>query len=374
MPIDLELTPKDANNDLEFHLQYKDAAGFLEACRAIKSTVTELIRLNLRYEAMQLLEVYESTFRRAHDWDQNFILEVLDEFPVNHYTTFALLTVSDEIDQAIMATKVDTKTRPANQISGYDHLLLYAIEKNDLALMEGIIVDACEMVKTKYACCPVLMQDVSASFVQTLVFEANAQHLSSPRIDEAIASILDKGDQEMGIYIDKLARLKMPKTLMKMLEHDRVAKHLQASHEEFDHILACIPEKMTSRELNAVLFHLEPTGMAEKILFDENIDFDGFIDSLSQTTYKCGRGNTTDLGLSCSRYFVDLITVENFKDPLKKSRITKLLNAMCEADLKHAELRLENIRTRAIRHELPPFCLKHINCLRGSELEDALGL
>lgn len=379
MQIDLDLDARIVTQEFIFHCRYKDVASFLELCQTVKNTIGELINQNMRTEALALMDAYENAFEHAHDWDAKFLLGILEEFPFNHESTFTLLGLSDELDQAIMASKVDTKTRPANKICDDDHLLRWAYQQQDLALMEDIVIDACDMVKTRFESDLDLMRRVSTCFVHTLGSRENRALLSSPRIDEAIASIIDIGDQESGVYVGKLAKLKMPKTLLKMLEHRRLGKHIQAvyDHCDYAHVLACIPEKMTANELNAVQFHLEPTGLAQKILFDESIDLDGYIDSLRHSDYNKSAfnsiGGSKDLGLT-TNHFCALITEDIFNDPVKKSRAIKLLNAMCEADLANKSLKVNNIRERAILYGVPAFCLKYIDCIRGAELEDALGL
>lgn len=373
MHIDLELDARTVKQEFQFHIQYKDVASFLELCQTVKSTIGALINQNQRAEALALMEVYESTFKYAHDWNAKFLLGIVEEFPFNHESTFALLGLSDELDQAIMASKVDTKTRPANNICDHDHLLRWAYEQQNLALMEDIVINACDMVKTRFHCEKDIMRRVSTCFVHTLGLRENRANLSSHRIDEAIASIIDIGDQESGAYVDRLARLQMPKTLMKMLEIGRLGKHIQALHEDYDHILACIPEKMTANELNAVYFHLEPTGLAQKILFDESIDMDDYIGSLRNSAYM-SFGGSKYLGLQYCSHFSASFTENAFSDSVKKRRCVKLINSMCEADLTKGTVKVKDMRDRAILFGVPTFCLKYIDCIRGAELEDALGL
>jgi hypothetical protein len=164
---------------------------------------------------------------------------------------------------------------------------------------------------------------------------------------------------------------------MKMLEHGRVSKYLHASHQDYDHILACIPDEMTASELNAVQHHLELKGLAETILFDDNIDLDGYIQSVTQSHYKSRQTNDyekPDLDLSCISYFVGLISEDSFSDPTKKKRIVKLLDAACKAEIDVNKLKITDVWALAERLKVPAFTFKHIACLRGEALEDALGL
>jgi hypothetical protein len=297
---------------------------------------------------------------------------VIGEFPVNRDCTFHLLGISEEIDQVILEQKLNTKTRQVDKIKDIDFITLWAIRNNDLAMMEDIIVDACQLAVTKFGRDPYIKHQLSESFIKTLISHENTDYLSSPRIDEAIASIVDIGDdKKKGLYVSALARLGMPKTLMKMLEHGRTIKCLQESHKDYEHILACIPQQMTPTEMNAALHHLELDGLAEKILFDENIDLDAYITAVGNSCYVDGRG-TTDLGLTHLEYFEALITEDNFTGSIKKKRIIKLLDALCEAEKKASKT--NNIRMLAERHHVPRFTFKYIACLRGQELEDALGL
>jgi hypothetical protein len=352
---------------LQICIRDRNAERFIELCRAAQAS-----------EARQNQSDNSSAKRPDGQYleelgyiDPEFLVSIVDAFPTNHFATLRLLGSHAGVDQAIIDKKIDLQ-RPLS-VAGSQRLVEWGIKQKNLGFIEAVITNVCQHIRDRHANNDALKHAASDFFIQTLVYQKKEFDLISPIVDAELSSIvtpkIDKSFHPEVVGL--LAKMRMGKTLIAMLEHGRLGMYLERHH-NFSDVRACLPSAMTVRQSNAVLFYLEPKAHAEQILFDENMDVDAFIQSMRETCYRVRSGN--DLSIYSIKPFIQLITPENFAVPARKARILKLLQAVCDAEFERRTVPEHEVRAMLEYAEVPAFTYKHIRQLRGIELEEAMGL
>jgi hypothetical protein len=368
-----ELTKESLIAGLNVHIRDNSADAFIKLWQAGKARAVELIHQNWCDEASELMRAYSGLLETLRPMNPDFLLEILSVLPDNHIATLRLLDINEEIDQAIITGKVDTQSLTPLPIGGSDRLILWAIKHRNLPYLEEVVSNVCRSLRDRFAGNQEIMGAVSDLFIETLAYRQKPPFLTSPLIDEEISSIVTAyTGKHKGEMVGLLVKMAMPKTMMAMLEQGRIGRYQQACNRNFSQVLACIPKVMTPLQLNAVLHFLEPKGLAEEILFNKNIDLDKFIQSMRETKFVITYG--TDFGIVTMHPFFEHFTPSNFSDPHKKARILKLLDAGCEEEVRKSTKTAEELRRLLIKFKVPEFLFKHLNRLKGIELEDAMGL
>jgi hypothetical protein len=349
-----------------------DASTFVELCQAAKAHAVELIHLNRCVDAGELMKTYGDFMESLKSIDPDFLLNILDVYPDNHVSTLMLLGATDEVDQAITSKKIDT--RLPLPIAGSDRLVLWALKQKNLSYIEEVVSNVCQTLRGHYADDDAIKSAVSDLLVEILSYRQKAPYLSSALLDDQISSIVTahKGNRLRGEVVGVLAEMRMPKTLMAMLENHRLGLYFEKHNDNFSQVLACLPAVMTTRQIRAVLFHLEPKGFVEHVFFDESVDLGAFLEAMKDSDFKAAFGKGP--GIYSLMPFVEHITEENFAVPAKKARIIQLLNAACEGQFAEGTHTVKEIRGMFFYADVPEFTWKYITRFKALQLEDALGL
>jgi hypothetical protein len=351
-----------------------DVEGFLALCSAVKQTAIHLMEQNKRRDASDLMADYAKVFESNHLKMKNpqFILNTLEVYPNNHFSTMHLLGISDELDTVILRDKINMDEFDPTEESGCESFLEWATDKKKWALTGQFINDIVKRTHELYEEDHKAQRAVGNTVVGVLVRSGVPTGVLPKGIDETIESLLDSpaSFRNPGSFIERLAELDMPKTLMTMLEQGMLGSHT-GSKSNMDQITRHLPENMTLRQLHAVHFHLGLPGLNEKILFDESIDMSEYISVLADTHY--GYSGSDDLHLSGIKPFVKLFTPKNFKIPTQRNRALQLLEAML-GSRSHRKSSNEELRAHLNRYDVPEFAVKYLKRFRGEELEGAMGL
>lgn len=359
---------------LNAKIRDNDPDGFIQLCQVIKAKAIELIHHNWCDHASSLMREYNELLEEMHPVDPGFFLKVFEVFPDNNLTTLKLLGINADLDKAILTQKVDVKSKTPLPIAGCDRLVLWALENKDLTLLEDVITNVCRSLMDHYADQEQFVSEIFDMLLAVLVYRQKAPYLMSAVIDDELSSIVTPKKNKFlnGEVVDLLGKMAMSKTLIALLEHGRFGTSHIGQLGYSKHVRACIPKVMTTRQLSAVLYFLDPPGLAEKVLFSRNYDLDAYIQSLRETRLQVNYG--CDLNVGVTGLFLDQFTPENFAVPARKERMLKLLNAICEAEFATGKFSVEDLVTQFTKFEVPEFLFKHIDRLKGSALEDALGL
>lgn len=359
---------------LNAKIRDNDPDGFIQLCQVIKAKAIELIHHNWCDHASSLMREYNELLEEMRPVDPGFFLKVFEVFPDNNLTTLKLLGINADLDKAILTQKVDVKSKTPLPIAGCDRLVLWALENKDLTLLEDVITNVCRSLMDHYADQEQFVSEIFDMLLAVLVYRQKAPYLMSAVIDDELSSIVTPKKNKFlnGEVVDLLGKMAMSKTLIALLEHGRFGTSHIGQLGYSKHVRACIPKVMTTRQLSAVLYFLDPPGLAEKVLFSRNYDLDAYIQSLRETRLQVNYG--CDLNVGVTGLFLDQFTPENFAVPARKERMLKLLNAICEAEFATGKFSVEDLVTQFTKFEVPEFLFKHIDRLKGSALEDALGL
>lgn len=359
---------------LNAKIRDNDPDGFIQLCQVIKAKAIELIHHNWCDHASSLMREYNELLEEMRPVDPGFFLKVFEVFPDNNLTTLKLLGINADLDKAILTQKVDVKSKTPLPIAGCDRLVLWALENKDLTLLEDVITNVCRSLMDHYADQEQFVSEIFDMLLAVLVYRQKAPYLMSAVIDDELSSIVTPKKNKFlnGEVVDLLGKMAMSKTLIALLEHGRFGTSHIGQLGYSKHVRACIPKVMTTRQLSAVLYFLDPPGLAEKVLFSRNYDLDAYIQSLRETRLQVNYG--CDLNIGVTGLFLDQFTPENFAVPARKERMLKLLNAICEAEFATGKFSVEDLVTQFTKFEVPEFLFKHIDRLKGSALEDALGL
>jgi hypothetical protein len=370
------IDPRNFNKKLQSLLDSEDAQGFVEYCKAIESTAMTMVKNHKRREASSLLNLYADVFESA-DWhlkSPEMVLQVLEVFPVNHYTTMRLLGISKEADDYILAHKLNIAEFDCGVESGYEDVLNWAVKTNQHEYAAQFVHEVvqrvhqvCEDVDDK------AMRLIGNALVDGLVDNDPLPGEITCSIDQDIASLLNStGDyRRSGQYIPTLAKLGMSKTLMTMMVNGMLSGISYTNEANFEPIIKCLPQEMTLAQLHAVNYHLGIPSVAEKILFDDSVNMTDFIAAMKDSRFSLFQKN--DLHIEGIRPFYKHITPENFERPERRKRILQLLDAMLESGtIKYDSV--EEVRKALKYQSVPQFAFKYIRCLRSIELEDAMGL
>jgi hypothetical protein len=365
------LNPNTIRDEFRALIDARDVQGFMELAQAAKAQAIDLIHQDLQLDASNLLNQYGRVFVNIDVEDPDFILAILPLFPKNDDGTLRYLGQRTDLDQAILASKVDVDAMTNSD--AFCKLINWAIGKEDWALVERVVLHIAHYVKEHHPNNALAQREVANGILMAFVHEKDDVPVYPSSIDDAIASIVNHtADWRLqDYYFDRLARMGMPKTLMKMLEHGRIAAFNCAPTAANQHILDCIPEQLTPKQLHAVHNFLNVKGIKQRILFDESTDLEQYIQALMDSNYRNYREH--DLRFSCIDSFSTLFTTENIAIPQRRMRIARLINAVVE-EVQSKGGTPEGIRGSLVKCGVPAHAMKLVNLFKGEELENELGL
>lgn len=358
-------------NELKQLINARDATGFVCMGQAVKARAIELIHQDQQSDASTLLSEYSRAFVGVDVEDPDFILAVLPLFPKNAHGTLKFIGLRDDLDLAILASKVDL---PAMKLGDdFSALIEMAIGKKDWSMVERIVLHMTQHVAKHRPDDARAQREVVNGILQAFVYGKDCLPPMPSSIDDAICSIVNHtADWRLGgEFFDRLARMEMPKTFMKMLEHGRIDPFPCKQTLENEHIFACLPENMTVKQLYAASIFLETPSFKHRLLFDEQVSIDDFIQTLRDTHFFGNRESC--LSVSTLERLSKLFTTEHIAVPARRQRIARLLNAVVEQKQEKGFTH-ESIRKSLTKAGVPAHAMKLIDLFKSEELEDALGL
>lgn len=353
----------------------EDSAGFVAVCRAVKAKIIELIHQDRHQEASPLFVMYGHAFEELKSCFPEFLLGIIDVFPVNSRDTFNLLGLSTELDQAIISTKVDISSLSIKNPHAYSSLLEWAVTNGAWPMIDSVVLHL-SSIGNELAPGSNERRLLVGHLVLALLQDTNNKRAFSPAVDQALSGLIkSRGDYTIhSACVELMANLGLAKTLMTMLMHSMIIECplVQFSQERAERILGALPQSPTSKELRAIHHFLKPKGMTSQILFDESIDLDGYLNAMRDSRYISHLRD--DLSFQGIRSFCGLMTPENMGDPAKRKRIAKLLNITYEEHYSKGNLNDESAAEQLVELGVPKHAIKLIDRLKGPELDEAMGL
>jgi hypothetical protein len=367
--------PSVIRKELNAFVQANDAPGFIALCQSIKAEVVELVVSERVVEANRLLEVYSNALRDYENKNPAFTLQILPILPPSSRGTIRLLGVCEQVDAYIMANKIDLKVVSQVKDDGHIDLIIWALRKKNIAYVEQVVVHIAEYLHHNFTPKNQIFQQISHGILWALLDKPENRMTATPAIDEAIASLMKERPESQGMehFYLWLAEARMPKTLLKALELASYCSY--APHEEDEQvILDALPKNPTALELHWIQRSLKIEGFTKKILLDESVDMEQYIEAL-RDSYQ-GKSRFNDLSISTLSEFSSLICNETLSSTSTKKRISLLLNAACEEETNRigSDKTPEKIRDELLKIGIPESALRLVKMLRGLALEDALGL
>lgn len=376
------IDPGAIRKEFKAFITANDASGFVALCQTLKAEIAELVLTDRSVEAVRLLEAYNSTLREYEPTNPAFTLEVLPLLPPNARGTIKLLGVCDDTDAYILEHKVNLEVISQVQDDAFSFLITWALSKKDMAYVEKVVLSVTESLHTMplnlttHPMIDEMMLDATIHMLHALVYKDETRMVCTPAIDDAIASLMIKRPESklQEQYFLHIAQAGMTKTLMKALSLPFFYSYSQADEQKQQILKDALPSNPTVKELYWIHRSLPLDGIAEKILFDETVDMDEFVNVLSGT-YE-GKSHYSDLSFHTLKGFTHLIDKQTLDTQGKQKRVTKLLNAMCEEEAFGIgrQKTPQQIRDELLKMGVPDFMLRTVNILKGQALEDALGL
>lgn len=353
-----------------------DAEGFIALCRAVKAHAIQLMAEDRPREAGEVMADYADVLDSPWigSFEHEFILKVLNIFPSNNFSTMNLLGISDEIDEHIFEHKIDIETLVPNAESGFKAFLEWSTNKKSFEFTTRVITGLTQRAHAVFGDDPDEKGMVATVFLDVLLKAKQAPKEFPASIDDDIASLVDTRADNRRRKKDmwSLAPRGLRKTLMKMLEHNMLERYRFTNTEHFEPVLACIQDTMTLKQTYAVHHHMELPWITEQLLFDDQVSMDEFIDLLRNTHYGNTRDN--DLHIDHIQPFVRFITRENFVIRERRNRIIQLIDAMVGEGSEHEYMNAEELKRELKRNKVPEFAFKYLKRVKGSVLEEAIGL
>jgi hypothetical protein len=371
MQTHITVNPKTFAQELDAFIKSGDAQGFMSLSQAVKAAAIELIHHDQHFEASYMMKNYAFVFVSPKTNDPAFLLKILPAFPQNTQGTLKLLGLSDELDQAILTSKVELATMKADD--GFESLINWAIGKEQWSLIEDVVVHLAAHVKEHHPDNSQVQRSVVSGVLQTFVYGKECLPVMPATIDEALVSLVNAPSdwRLQGYFVDRMARMGMPKTLMKMLEYGRIDPFACTNTAEHQHILDCLPEQLTIQQMHAVDCFLGIRGIKHRLLFDETTNIDKYIEVLRESQYLSYRDS--DLRFATLERYSPLFTTENIAMASRRKRISRLLNAVVDKVVTQGGTP-EGIRGSLKKCGVPDHAMKLVDILKGGELENALGL
>jgi hypothetical protein len=354
-------------------MEDSDAEGFMALCRVVKANAIQLMLEDRPREASEVMADYAEVIDSVGDYEHDFILKVLDLFPVNNFATMNLLGTSDEIDAHIFEHKINIDTLAPNAESGFKTYLEWCAHKKGFEFTTQVMTDITRRAHEVYGYDLDEKGIIANAFLD--VMYKQLENVEYPaRIDDDIASLIDTrpNDRRHKKDIWGFARRGLRKTLMIMLEHNMLSRYRFTSKDQFEPILACIPETMTLKQTYAVHYHMELPWITEQLLLDDRFNMDELIDLMRNTHY--GSTGENDLHLDHIQPFTRFMTPKNFENRKHRNRILQLIEAMVGEGTEHECMNTEELTREFKRNKVPELAYKYQNRVKGKVLEDAMGL
>jgi hypothetical protein len=368
--------PGDVRKDLQALIANADAPGFIAKCEAIKAEITDLLFTDRVVDAKRILEAYSNVLHDFESKNPEFTLEILPILPANTHGTLKLFGINDKIDAYLFAYKVDMVSICQVADDAFFYLIQWAVRNKDADLVEQVVVGIAQYLHAHHENQYKLFADTARHLLWALFEDGNVRMACTPATDEAMACLLRQQPQTklQEYYLLSLAQAGMTKTLMRGLELPYFEAYYPKDEESHQILSDALPKQLTARELHWVHRSLALRGIAERILFDESVNMDHYIDSLENSYI--GRSSFNELRFENLRQLTHSLDEHVVKDLSKRKRVITLLNAICEDEVNRIgqELTPEVVREALVNVDVPENLLKHVKMLKGIVLEDALGL
>jgi hypothetical protein len=370
------IDPSAIRKEMKAFITANDAQGFVELCQAVKAEVLELVVADRAVEGHRLLEVYSNVLNSYECANPAFTLKILPILPSSSMATVKLLGINDEIDSYILEHKIDLQIISHVKDGAYAHLIHWALKKKDLAYVEKVVLMVTETLHTESCINNAMILDASICLLYTLVDDENTRMTYTPAIDDAVASLLIKNNenkQDCEFYLS-LAMTGMRKTLMSALRLQFFYPYSPPNEERRSILVSALPEQPTAKELHWIHRSLSLHGIAAKILFDDTVDMLEYIDALKDS-YQ-GKSRFNDLSYATLASFTHLLDNQQVNTSSKKKRVALLLNEVCEQEAKQFgfEKTPEKVRNELLKMGVPESLIRTVKMLKVVSLEDALGL
>lgn len=364
----------DIHGDILVLPRETDSDFFLRTCLEAKAEISRLLLLG-DYEGVSILSTALSKALDQVVWkDAETMMKILPAFPVNKICTFKHLGKNDEIDHLIISSKLDVATLSTFDGEAWTMALAWARASEDTGLVARMVggiatnLDKHSPVNFDH------LGSVLASMVQAIAPSGGRPIQFAPAIDATISAMVAGRSEHVlsSCYLHTLAEHGLKKTLMRMIEQKMFSPHVPHHYTEAQNqtLYSALPATPTPSEALGIQRSLKVPGFAERILFDPEISMEGYITALKMLN----RHSASSLGVIALYGFKDLLTREKLSTPDRKRRACLLINAAVDEDMKKKRRTPEDIRMMLEDGGFDPYVLKLTRVLKGTILEEELGL
>lgn len=352
-----------------------DAATFIQTCARAKREIARLLDALEYEEAAALCKDLHDTFHRFEPMGKIAMAEAIKIFPFNRQCTLKHLgRHGPEVDEIIMTTKLDIDELSTFVDGGWQKLLLWARINEDRQLIERIVLQVVRDLEANGQNSDEHLREVTFGMLTDITHFKSEPIPLGPVVDEAIASIISHGSERDrdGGFMSVLSLHGLNKTLMKMLEKECFTTFKQSRNSKANSqaLLAALPSNPTPAETFWIHRSIEMPGILERILFDLEFDIDRYIETLRPPSW----GLPSNLNFGTLKVFRHLLTPEHLDTGARRARAGKLINAVVDFQVKTGRRTREEIRAAFDKNEFDPSVLKLTTVLKGTILEEDLGM
>lgn len=355
---------------------------FIDTCARAKAEISRLLDTCDYAEAAALGSSLSKVFDSMGWKGASVMGEIIPLFPVNRSCTLRHLGNNDEVDKIIFSSKLKLDELSSFDGDAWIYVLKWARQRRDMALCELLILRIAQDISENGPNNIDHLGDVSLKMVKAVAPDDQESIELSDAIDKAITSIIAyncDGDMASNCennlnarYMPVVANHGLKNTLLRMLEKNVFTAYLPHCYtdQQNEAVYGALPSNPTPAETFWIQRKIAKPGINERILFDSEFDISGYIEVL-RPPY--GR-NSSHLSFATLKTFRPLLTLEDLTTPERKRRAGLLVNAVVDHQMKVGRYTLDQIREAMVKAGLDPYVLKMTRVLKGSILEEELGL
>lgn len=352
----------------------KDSAHFLEICRQAKAEISSLLDELDYEEASRLTGALHKMFYQMEWTNAAMMAEIMPIFPANKACTLEFLGKDDAVDQLIFASKLNIGELRSFDERSWTCVLRWARKAQDLPLIERVVLQIVANVKRNKPNNDEHVRSVSMNLVQNLAIEGSEPINLGDKVDAAIAGIISYSSENnlSARNMPKIASHGLRKTFMRLIEKQAFAAYLPHYYTDQQNqaVYDVLPADPTPAQTFWIQRSISQPGINERILFDPDFDMDEYIEVLRPPCTK----RASNLCFPVLKLFRALLTPENLNTPDRQRRASKLINAVVDHQMKLNRRTTKEIRSFLEDDEFHPYTLKLTRVLKGTILEEELGL
>lgn len=347
---------------------------FIDTCQAARLEINRLLHEYDYEEAATLSGALNKMFSEVRWKGSSVMAEILTLFPVNKPCTLRHLGKDPEVDKIIFDSKLKIEELSSFDGDAWLHVLEWARKAKDRQLIERVVLQIVNDIHENGPNNGEHLRDVSLSMIQNIAPKDSEAIQLGDAVDTAIASIISFNAEKNvpARQMPLIAGHGLRKTFMRLLDKNAFLPYFPHlfSDQQNRAVYCVLPSNPTPAETFAIQQSIAKPGINERILFDLTFDIEAYIEVLRPP--KADR--SSNLCFPVLKFFRSQLTPEHLNTPDRKRRAGLLINAVVDHQMKRNRRTPEEIRTFLVNDEFDPYVLKMTRVLKGTILEEELGL